>query len=352
MIRVLQTLMVLLAAAPWLVSCGGEDQAMADEAAAGSQERVAVVRTEVLEPQVVSDLAVFSADLQPLRRATLAAEVAGNVENLSVELGERVRQGQVLATIDTRALRQQLAETEALFHQAQDRFERAEKLFARRSITKEQHIDAVAGREVAEARLASARLRVEKSQVKAPWAGHVAAKRVEVGDYAGPGQPLLDLVAMDRLKVKAPASAADVPYLRVGVPVTVRVDVFPGETFSGEVVRMGAELDPGTRTLEVVAEIDNQDLRLRPGLFGRMELERRVLEDALLVPLTSVIDFERRKVVYVVVEGVAELREVTLGPVLDQRVLVTAGLAAGDRFVVAGQQHVADGQRVIESEEG
>lgn len=336
---------------PWSVSCGGDDQAMAD-ASAGAPERIATVRTHVLEPEEVSDLAVFSADLLPLRRATLAAEVAGNVDSLLVELGQRVRKGQVLVRIDTRALRQQLAEAEALFNQAQDRFERAEKLFAKRSITKEQQIDAVAGRDVAEARLASARLLLEKSEVKAPWNGHVAAKRVEVGDYAGPGQPLLELVAMDRLKVQAPASAADVPYLKVGVPVVVRVDVFPDEAFTGEVVRLGAELDPSTRTLEVVAEIDNQDLRLRPGLFGRLELERRVLSDALLVPLSSVVDFESRKVVYVVRDGVAELREVTLGPVLNQRVLVTGGLVAGDRFIVTGQRNVADGQRVVESEAG
>jgi len=111
-------------------------------------------------------------------------------------------------------------------------------------------------------------------------------------------------------------------------------------------------LEEHRHCMEVVAEIDNQDLRLRPGLFGRMELERRVLSDALLVPLTSVIDFESRKVVYVVNEGTAELREVTLGLVLNQRVLITEGLSAGDRYVVVGQQHVADGQRVIESEAG
>jgi len=349
--RVFLGLATLVFTLPWMVSCGGDDQAVA-EGATAVQERVATVRTRVVEPEEVSDLAVFSADLLPLRRATLAAEVAGNVDSLSVELGQRVHKGQVLARIDTRALRQELAEAEALFNQALDRFERAEKLFAKRSITKEQHIDAVAGRDVAQARLASARLRLEKSEVKAPWTGHVAIKRLEVGDYAGPGQPLLDLVAMDRLKVKAPASAADVPYLKVGVPVVVRVDVFPGETFAGEVVRMGAELDPSTRTLEVVAEIENQDLRLRPGLFGRMELERRILSNALMVPLTSIVDFESRKIVYVVHDGIAELREVTLGAVLNQRVLVTEGLVAGDRYIVAGQQNVADGQRVVESEAG
>jgi membrane fusion protein (multidrug efflux system) len=245
-----------------------------------------------------------------------------------------------------------VAEAEALYTQAQDRFERAEKLFAKRSITKEQQIDAVASRDVAEARLASVRLLLEKSEVKAPWTGHVAAKRVEVGDYAAPGQPLIELVAMEKLKVKAPASAADVPYLRVGVPVVVRVDVFPGEEFVGEVVRLGAELDPATRTLDVEAEIDNLDLKLRPGLFGRMELQRRQLPDALLVPLTAVVDYENQKVVYVVADGRAERRVVSLGPVVDARVVIEDGVTRGERLVVAGQQRVADGQPVVEGEVG
>lgn len=339
---------MLLLTVPLIVACGGEEQAMA-EANTGAEGRVATVRTRVAELEEVSDLALFSADLLPIRRATLSAEVSGNIEALSAELGQRVRKGQVLARIDTRALRQQLAEAEALFNQAQDRFERAEKLFAKRSITKEQQIDAIASRDVAEARLATARLMLEKSEVKAPWSGHVASKKVEVGDYAGPGQPLVELVSMDRLKVRASASSSDVPYLKVGVPVVVRVDAFPNETFPGEVVRIGAELDPSTRTLEVEAEIENQDLRLRPGLFGRMELERRKLPNVVLVPLTSVVDFESRKVVYVVTESVAELREVELGPVVGDRVLIIEGVSAGERYIVAGQQQVADGQRVVES---
>ena len=159
-----------------LTGCGSDGQAteQGDQVVA---ERTATVRTELVEAEQVSDMAVFSADLLPMRRATLAAEVPGRVEEIRVELGERVGKGQTLVRIDTRALRQQVAEAEALFTQAQDRFERAEKLFAKRSITKEQHIDAVASRDVAEARLSSVRLSMEKSEVKAPWAGHVAAKR-------------------------------------------------------------------------------------------------------------------------------------------------------------------------------
>jgi len=106
--------------------------------------------------------------------------------------------------------------------------------------------------------------------------------------------------------------------------------------------------------LEVEGAARRKDVAKRdrfPAL-GRLELERRILSDALLVPMTSVIDFESRKVVYVVSDGIAELREVTLGLAIDQRVMVTEGLSAGDRYVVAGQQNIADGQRVVESEAG
>jgi membrane fusion protein (multidrug efflux system) len=315
-----------------------------------TEERVALVRTLQVESEEAIDMAVLSADLLPRRRATLAAEVPGVVEELSVEMGDRVTTGEVLARIDTRALRQQVAEAEALYRQAQDRFERAESLYERRSITKQAHIDAVAGRDVAEARLGAIRLALEKSEIRAPWGGQVATKRVEVGDYAAPGQPLLELVEVRRLKVRAPASSADVPYLRVGVPVTVRVDVLPGEEFRGEVVRLGAELDPDTRTLDVEAELDNADGRLRPGMFGRMEIPRQTLPAALLVPLSAVVDFETDKVVYVVEDDRARRQVVSLGPVVGDRVVVTTGVTAGDRVVVSGQQQVADGQRVTDVE--
>lgn len=335
-----------------LTACGGGSEADSSEPVVAPAERVAHVRSLEVQPEQITDLAILSADLLPLRRAILAAEVPGRVEQLSVDVGDRVRKGQILAKIDTRALRQQIAEAEALHVQAVDRFERAERLYEKRSITKEQQIDAVAGRDVAEARLKSAQLALAKSELKAPWAGSVAAKRVEVGDYASPGLPLLELVAVNRLKVRAAASASDVPFLNIGAPVTVRVDVFPREEWHGTVVRLGAELDSDTRTLVVEAEIDNAEGRLRPGLFGRLEVPRRVLPGALLVPLASVVDYESEKILYVVTDGVAQRRTIELGPTLGERVVIASGLEPGDHVVVSGQQQVADGQKVIEAEEG
>ncbi|HEX6199019.1 MAG TPA: efflux RND transporter periplasmic adaptor subunit, partial [Thermoanaerobaculia bacterium] len=242
-----------------------------------------------------------------------------------------------------------VAEAEALFEQAADEHRRAEALFEKRSVTRSALVEAKTARDVAEARLASARLRLQKSRVAAPWAGTVAARRVEVGDYVAPGQAMFELVDARRLKVRAPVPATDVPFVAVGEPVEIEVSSLPGERFEGRVARLAAELDPGARTLDLEAELDNTDGRLKPGMLARLRIPRQVLTDALLVPLDAVVDLEETRAVYVVAGGAelrAERREVTLGPTLGERVVIESGLAPGDRVIVEGQSRVAPGQRV------
>ncbi len=333
-----------------LAACaGGESTAEVEPSAAEPQARTALVRTETPVQQDVVDVATFSADLEPQRRAVLAAEGSGVVEQLAVERGQAVSRGQVLAAVDTRALAQQLAEAEALARQSQAQFERAQALYQRRSITQQQMLDAVTSRDVAEARLASARLDLAKSRVRAPWSGRVAETRVEVGDYVTPGQPVVELVEVDTLKVVAPVPASDVPHLAVGRPVTIRVDALPGERFEGRIVRLGAELDARSRTLDVEAEIANPGGRLRPGMLATMEVPRRTLEGALLVPLEAVVDLGEERALFVADGGVARRRVVELGPVLGERVVVAAGLAPGERVIVEGEERVAEGQPVEEA---
>lgn len=339
---------VLLLLAAFGGACGsGEPEATAPPP---PEERTVRVRALTLAPESVTDYLDLPADLLPERRAVLAAEVPGTVETLRVEEGQRVAAGELLAAVDTRALQQEMAEAEALFEQAADEHRRAEALFEKRSVTRSALVEAKTARDVAEARLASARLRLDKSRVEAPWPGTVSSRRVEVGDFVVPGQAMIELVDARRLKVRAPVPAADVPFVAVGEPVEIGVSSLPGERFSGRVARLGAELDRGARTLDLEAELPNPDGRLKPGMLARLRLPRRVLPEALLVPLDAVVDLEAARAVYVVAGSGgdlrAERREVILGPALGERVVIESGLAPGDRVIVEGQHRVAPGQRV------
>lgn len=339
--------LALLFGLPLAAACGGATEG--EVAPAAEEERTAVVRTVMPSLETVVDRAELSADLLPERRAVLAAEVAGVVDVMRVEVGQRIGAGQLVAAVDTRALAQALAEAEAYHRQATAQHQRATSLYEKRSITQQQLLDAVTAKDVADSRLASVRLDLDKSRIRAPWGGEVAAKRVEVGDYVTPGQPVIELVDASTLKVRAPAPAVDVPFLEIGSPVTIRVDAYPGEVFTGRLVRFGAELDPRARSLDVEAEIANRDGRLKPGMSARLEVPRRTIEDAVLVPLEALVDLGEQRAVFVVADGVARRRIVELGPVVGDRVVVLSGVAAGEPVVVDGEQRIADGQAVREA---
>jgi len=349
-----------------LAGCGGsEDAATAEEASpegASSSEvpnaetRRVEVRTVIVQPEEIQDIGSLPADLLPARRALLASEVPGTVERLFADEGQRVRAGASLAAIDTRALEQEVAEAVAVDRRAEARFKRATSLFEKRSITQQQLLDAVTDRDVAQARLATAKLRLSKSRIKAPWSGEIASRRVEVGDYVTPGQGVMEIVDTSTLKVRAPAPAADVPFLEVGAPVTLRLegyeseDTEPGAGLArGKIVRLAAELDSSTRTLDVEAEIPNDDGRLRPGLFGSLEVVRRTIPAALMVPLSALIDLGGEDGLYVVENDQALRRTVRVSRIIGERALVSEGLQAGDHVVLAGQEQLADGQPVRES---
>ena len=253
----------------------------------------------------------------------------------------------MLATIDERALAQQVAEAEAWLRQAKLQFERAQNLFERKAVTKAQLLDAVTNRDVAEARLASAKLALDKARVAAPWAGRIAARHVEIGSFVAPGTPLFELVDASRVKVRAEARSADVRFLAVGREVEVSFDAFPGEKFPAKIERLGAELDPQSRTLAVEAELPNADGRLKPGMLARLDIPRQTVEGALVVPMSALVDLGGTKAVWTVADGRAVRREVTTGVVVGEEIVVL-GLPAGTHVIVEGQQAVGENQPVEE----
>ena len=347
------TLLTLLALI--LTGCGPDANAGGLEAAVTStttppEARRVAVSVERLTSERVVDVARIPAELRPRRRATLAAEAAGVVEELTVDAGDRVRSGQGLMAVDTRSLEQRLAEAEAVDRQRQAEVERARKLFERRSITDQQRLEAETARELARVQLASAQLMLDKSRLVAPWTGTVAERHVEVGDFVAVGQPVLTLLDVERLDARAPAPASLAPHLEVGQRVEVRLDFLAGEVFEGTIRRLAAELDPATRTLDVDVELDNRQGRLRPGMTARIEVPRQTLEAAVVAPLDALVELEDRRIAYVVVDSSegskAERRELELGPVVGQRVVVLDGLAVGDLLIVEGHQQVGPGQAV------
>ena len=160
------------------------------------------------------------------------------------------------------------------------------------------------------------------------------------------GDEVMTGVIVDRLKVLIEVPEKDVIYLHVGEQVQVvqaRVNGRGEATFVGELIHLAYKADPVSLTYRAKIAVNNAEGRLRPGMIVRVEAVRRNLPGSIAVPLYALVEQGGRKVAFLDENGVARRREVTLGPIIGDQVVIEAGLAVGERLLVKGQHLVADG---------
>jgi Cu(I)/Ag(I) efflux system membrane fusion protein len=281
---------------------------------------------------------------------TVTAWIGGRIERLHVSTtGERVRRGQTIATLyspevynshqDLIQARQQL-----------ERLQQAATPSARRSA--EAALDAARDRlrllgvPAAEVRaMERADKPSERVRIRTPFGGTVIERLATQGSYVQTGTGLYRVADLSTLWVQLDAYESDLPVLKTGQEVILRVEALPGERSVGRVTFVDPVLDPKTRTARVRIEVENEDRRLRPGTFVeaivRSDPEQGPVDDApIVIPATAPLFTGRRSVVYVEVDGADaptyEARVVTLGTRLDDRYPVLEGLAEGERVVVHG----------------
>ncbi|MBX3269142.1 MAG: efflux RND transporter periplasmic adaptor subunit [Sandaracinaceae bacterium] len=352
----------LLAIVALLAGCGARTEAVEEPAPPPVHVDTAVVTSRV-------PLASGTAELEALRRATLSVEAPGRVVALDFEAGQRVSAGDVLLRLDVgrtavaaSAATAAVAQAEAAVAQAERERAIAAQLAAsgsgsRRNLEQADDAAAIASAALATARAQSqvARRGLTEAVLRAPFGGTIIERRVEMGEYLGPGSPVAVLMDTSALRARVlldPREALDV---RPGAAVSARVFARPDEQFDGEVLRVGEAVDSATRRLPVEVEVRDPSRRVRPGLVARFEVV--VGEPASVLTIDAdcpFVRFELTQVYVVDAEGVAHRRAVTLGAVRDGRVAVLTGLNAGDRVVREGQDRVLDGQpvRVVEPDRG
>jgi RND family efflux transporter MFP subunit len=202
----------------------------------------------------------------------------------------------------------------------------------------------------ARARATLARKAVADAVVRAPFAGVVAERLVSVGDYVTKGAKVATVLRVDPLRVQLTVPALFVAEVAEGRPVTLEVDAYQGERFTGLVRYVSPELNAESRALIVEAELANRDGRLKPGLFATARIEQAGSPTAIMVPTTAIRTVAGTPRVFVVAgdgeQRHAEERVVATGQVVGEKTEVTSGLEAGETVVAAGLEKVVDGIRL------
>lgn len=199
----------------------------------------------------------------------------------------------------------------------------------------------------AEAALRLAQTQLQNAVITAPMTGIISHRHVDPGAYITDNTVMATLVNMQTVKIKVPIGERDIGHIRPGLDAQIQVDTYPDDIFPGTVARLSPTLDPTNRSADVEIVIDNADLRLKPGMFAKVDLILRQRDDALLVPRQAVQSQGEVNSVFVVKQGKAYRHEVTLGLQNGSQVEIFGSLDAGTTIVLAGHHQLKDEASII-----
>lgn len=314
-------------------------------------ERLPNVRVMPIERILVEDVLRLTGSAEPWHDLTLSAEVGGRIVTQPVSEGQAVRAGDLLLRIDTDRLTAQLDEIEARLELARVEASRLDRLRDRGAITLQDADRAATEVRVLEANLRTARIALDRSVVRAPVDGVVDTLHYEESEFVDTGMPLVRIVQVDRLKVAVGLPERDVPAFALGDTVQIALDALPGRTYDGVIRRIATTASAGTRTFLTEIAIDNAEGAVLPGMIARASFVRQRFPNSILIPMFSIVPLENRRIVFVVEDGVAQIREVTTGLVQGANVQIHSGLDTGDQLIVTGQRDVRPGGRVAVRDE-
>lgn len=345
MIDGLSTLPALLLTLMLLTGC---DRSEGKVETKGSEPQVRWIKVSVITimPTPVKDVLVLPGETEAWQDVRLASETDGIVESIDFKEGDLVREGQLIAQIDVSTLKAALDQAEAAFDLADKLYQRRKLLFESRVIAKEELDRSENERTLALTNLRRAKVMYERGFLHSPINGLVNHLHVDVGEFVDRGNPVADLVNVDKIKINVNVPELDVRYLRVGQQASVTVDAFRGRQLTGTVDFVAYKADPPTKTFHVRVLIENPKHEIRPGMISRVAFLRRVIPDALVVPLFALVDKGGERIIFVEKDGVAYARTVSVGVIEGDRIQITKGLEVGDHVIVSGQTEVEEGMRV------
>jgi membrane fusion protein (multidrug efflux system) len=309
---------------------------------AGGQGAPMGIDATVVRPGSVSEEIQTTGTLRANESVDLTAETAGKVTSIRFEEGERVAAGDLLLTINDSELQ---AERERLQHQlelATDRAERQKALLEKGGASQEE-VDEVVNRvNVLEAELRLVEARLEKTKVHAPFDGTIGLRHVSEGAYLSPQTTIATLQSTNPIKIDLSVPEKYTTRLDVGQRITFSVRGTE-QTFDGRLYATEPKINPETRSFQLRARASNPDGVLRPGMFANIRVTLGTVEDALVVPAVAVVPALGAQRVFVVDDGTAAPRTVTLGVRTDSTVQITDGIAVGDTVITSGIQDLRAG---------
>lgn len=286
-----------------------------------------------------------TANLEVPADAQVVAKTGGVLLRVLVEEGDTVEAGQPLAQLDPERTRLEVARAEATMRRLQANFERSKELFERKLVSADANDQLRYEFESAKAAYDLARLELSYTTITAPISGVVAQRMAKPGNLIQVNAPVYRIVDNSRLEAVLNVPEREMATMKPGLPIRMMVDALAGTVFEGEVDRISPVVDSATGTFRVVGVFRGQD-KLRPGMFGRLNIVYDERDAALTVPRIALVEGAGEAAVFVVEDGKAVRRVLQLGYINGEYAEVLDGIEAGELVITQGRVAVRDGAEV------
>jgi RND family efflux transporter MFP subunit len=354
---------IILAGAAGYLATAGKGDAKPD-AKKGDDKvfEIAASDLSVMTPQQLGLAIPVSGTVRPFTQAMVKSKVGGEVAQLHVREGERVAAGQILVSIDTADLKARHESQLAMVAEARAKLDLARKaeqnnrqLLAKNFISQNAFDSSVSGLEVAESNLKSATAQsaisqkaLADAQVRAPFAGIVAKRAVNIGEKVSVDAPLVHLVDLSRMELEAPVPVSDIPSVKVGQEIAFKVDGFDAREFKGRVERINPAAEAGSRSISIFVTLLNPDGALKGGMFANGTLAAASRSAVNAIPLAAMITEGGQSYVLAVENGKVERKPITPGvkSVELGYIEVREGLTAGVQVLTVKADGLKHGSRV------
>lgn len=337
---------IIVGAIALVVAIGKLPKKDRDTPAAPAPPVNVTVMTVSAEPEL-ADTFELPGVVEPNRVVTVAAEFEGRIERIPCKEGSEVRAGDLLIQLNTDLIRPAHEMAKAQLERDRIEYNRMKNLVDDDATSRSDLDDATTKLAVSKAQLDEVTARLERTRILAPIGGVLNDLPVEEGEYVTVGAPVAEIVETKVVKVAVEVPERDIVYFDVGRNARVLIHTRDGDQLlCGKITFISELADQQTRSTRIEITLANEQGMVRSGQIVSVSLTRRVLEDAIMIPLLAVVPMEKGNAVYVVNSSEAKRREVDIGIIKGDRIQIRSGLNPGDQLIIAGHRFVAPGQKV------
>lgn len=345
--RFVLLMMITLIIVLFMTVSDKKSEIQAEQAAAIKNERPPV-NTVVMEvtPGAISNKINLPGSVEPWTRLELISKIAGSIEEVLVQEGDSVQEGDIIAKIESDDYRIALERAKAAYKLAKADFERDKSVYAKGAIPTAELDARETNMQTAKADLDNATLLYNRCTIKAPISGVIRSLDAKVGLYLGIGDPIGRILQIDKVKAVIGIPESDITAVRNLPTVDLTIQALDDLQIIGKNYFVSSSPETAARLYRIELEIDNPGHRILPGMFVRANIIKQSREDALSIPFYSIISRNDEQYVFIELDGVVRKQHVQTGIMEQWMVEITDGLQSGDRIVVEGHRDVENDQKV------